>query len=167
MKFSDKIRFYRTLNNLSRKELGIKAGFSNTTAAIRISQYENGQNYPKAEIMSKLAAALNIDISALENTPITTQSGLIHTLFDLEGIYDLRITKNHNSFSITFNDLAAKDRRLHSFFDAWYYRQQLPVVDINSSIEYDLWKGQFPLDLINAEKSIDEEIDKKYRFLHL
>ena len=43
-----KIKRYRELRGWSQKELGIKCGFSASTADVRIAQYEKNKKIPRA-----------------------------------------------------------------------------------------------------------------------
>ena len=165
MTVDDKIRYYRELNGLSRKELGTKAGFSESTAAIRISQYENNQIIPKSDIMSKIADALNVDVSALANINISNEAELLHVFFELETHYGVKISKNENSYSITFEDLTYKNRTLLSYLDAWYHKQQDLDFGLERKNNYNLWQGRFPLDIQEAEISIDAKLTAKFDIL--
>ncbi len=162
MTVGDKICYHRIINGLSRKDLGIKAGFSKTTAAIRISQYENNQMIPKAEILKKIADALNVDISALANINIQTTDELLHTFFELENKFNVKISKNNDSYSISFNNLGVQNRLLQSYLDAWYHKQQRFILNLDSEEDYNLWRSHFPLDIRGNETIVENKLAQKY-----
>lgn len=54
-----KIKYYRKLNKLTQKELGLKIGVKHNT----ISSYENGTNEPDQDLLFSLAAVFNISIN--------------------------------------------------------------------------------------------------------
>jgi transcriptional regulator with XRE-family HTH domain len=63
MKFSGKFRTLRQNAGLKQKELGTALGVSART----IVKYENGQSYPSAEFLPKIAAFFDITIDSLMN----------------------------------------------------------------------------------------------------
>ena len=60
-----KIKKYRELRGWSQKELGLRCGFSASTADVRIAQYEKSKKIPRKKALKDIAAALEIDESAL------------------------------------------------------------------------------------------------------
>lgn len=61
LKVGDRIRYQRELRNLSRKELSEKSG----VAEVSITQYELDKRKPRIEQLTKIANALNVDVSFL------------------------------------------------------------------------------------------------------
>lgn len=57
----ERIKLYRNAKKLSQKELGIKCGFSYSTADVRIGQYENNSKIPRNDILLKIAKSLSIE----------------------------------------------------------------------------------------------------------
>lgn len=64
----DLIRHYRIKSGLTQQELGLLAGFGETSAGVRIAQYESGIRNTKAEIAGRIAAALNLSVEKLAIT---------------------------------------------------------------------------------------------------
>ncbi len=58
MNIGEQIRKYRSIANISQKELGKRLGMSQQ----QIAQYENGNRKPKFETLKKIGDALEIDI---------------------------------------------------------------------------------------------------------
>lgn len=58
--FKDKLKFLRHYRNMTQKELGIKIGFSESSAGVRIAQYESGTRLPKHDMIVRIADALSI-----------------------------------------------------------------------------------------------------------
>ncbi len=78
MKVGDRIRYQRELRNLSRKELSEKSG----VAEVSISQYELDKRKPRIEQLTKIANALNVDVSFLiteESYPDENYQKLLET----------------------------------------------------------------------------------------
>lgn len=58
--FGEKLRYLRRKNNLTQKQLGIAVGFSESTADVRIAQYETNARMPREEQLRKLAQVLDV-----------------------------------------------------------------------------------------------------------
>ena len=93
MAIGERIRFFRNLKGMTQKFLGVKVGFPEKTADIRLAQYESGTRTPKSELTEALADALGVSTMALNVPDIDTDLGFMHTLFALEDIYGLKIDK--------------------------------------------------------------------------
>ena len=91
MAIGERIRFFRNLKGYTQKGLGQLVGFSEKTADIRIAQYEAGARTPKADMINTMAANLDVSPLALTVPDIDTYYGLIHTLFALEDLTNLKI----------------------------------------------------------------------------
>jgi transcriptional regulator with XRE-family HTH domain len=63
------IKKYRSIANLSQRDLGIKAGEllsrKKPISQKQISKYEKGKVAPKTDVLRAIASALNIDINKL------------------------------------------------------------------------------------------------------
>lgn len=58
--FNDKLKYLRHYRKMTQKELGLKIGFSENSAGVRIAQYESGTRMPKQDMIDRIADALNI-----------------------------------------------------------------------------------------------------------
>lgn len=56
-----KIRYLRKQQHMTQKQLGLAVGFSESTADIRIAQYESGARAPKASLLHRIASVLEAD----------------------------------------------------------------------------------------------------------
>lgn len=65
MAIGDNIRYYRRKLGISQKELGEKIG---GTSQQQIGRWENGDKNPKLETQIKIAAALNVPVSQLNDS---------------------------------------------------------------------------------------------------
>ncbi len=91
MAIGERIRFFRNLNGMTQRRLGIAVGFPERSADVRMAQYEAGARTPKAELIESLAKIFGISPYALTVPDIDHDIGLAHTLFTLEDIYGLTI----------------------------------------------------------------------------
>lgn len=65
------IKDIRKTRGITQKQLGIMVGFPESTADIRIAQYESGSRQPKQELLSKICSALNCTISVVQYAEYT------------------------------------------------------------------------------------------------
>ena len=127
MAIGERIRFFRNLKGMTQKFLGVKVGFPEKTADIRLAQYESGTRTPKSDLTEALADALGVSTMALNVPDIDTDLGFMHTLFALEDIYGLkidklddevciRLDKNRGSMSVSlFEDLSAWQKEAEKY----------------------------------------------------
>lgn len=92
MATGERIRFFRTLRGITQKYLGLLLGFPESSADVRLAQYESEDRTPKAELTGQMAEALDVSPKAIAVPDIDTMDGLMHTLFALEDRKLLRIT---------------------------------------------------------------------------
>ena len=93
MAIGERIHFFRTLRGMTQKYLGVRLGFDEKSADVRIAQYESGTRSPKDNYIALLADTLGVSPLALSVPNIDSYDGLMHTLFALEDIYGL-VSKN-------------------------------------------------------------------------
>ena len=91
MATGERIKHFRNLRGMTMKYLGQEVGFSESTADVRLAQYESGSRTPKADLIEKLAEALEVSPRALAVPDIDNYIGLAHTLFTLEDRYGLKV----------------------------------------------------------------------------
>ena len=161
MAIGERIRWFRNRLDMTQKELGLKVGFGEHTADARIRQYETGIRNPKADVVKDLARIFDVAEETLTVPDIDTYIGLMHTLFALEDMYGLTITKldgqvclkqdlNHPNYSLSLaNDLLT-----------WYEEKNKLVTGCIRTEEYDQWRYCYP-----REKTIYQqwELDKKQK----
>ena len=56
-----KIQYLRKQQHMTQKQLGSAVGFSESTADVRIAQYESGARAPKAQLIHRIASVLEVD----------------------------------------------------------------------------------------------------------
>lgn len=81
-----RIRFIRTFRNMTQKELGIKLGFDEKSADIRISQYESDYRVPKDDMVRNMAEILDVHYNALKDYNFDNPIDVLESLlwFDTE-----------------------------------------------------------------------------------
>lgn len=59
MQIGERLKRIREFRGMTQKELGLAIGFSDSTARVRIGQYENGQRMSKKDTADAIAKVLN------------------------------------------------------------------------------------------------------------
>ena len=145
MAINERIQFFRNLRGMTQKYLGAALGFPETSADIRVAQYESGSRKPKAEITEKLAEVLDVSPKALDVPDIDSYVGLMHTLFALEDIYGLKVTRK-NGRPCLCPDFASGEQALFmmSLLDEWMAQKEKLDAGAITEEEYDQWRYRFP-----------------------
>ncbi len=168
MTLGNKIRKYRKLKDLTQKELGLKVGFSAETADSRIRKYESDSMAPKTAIRTKLAEALDIDISALSDINVSTYEDVMRVLFQFEDTFGMDIEKRDGSTYLYFNDDNVEIRTLITYMNIWKSQKKLLLSDSENNSEeqkraYELWKSRFAGNTRDYFARIEKEILERYK----
>ena len=115
MAIGERIRYFRNLRGMTQKYLGMRVGFPERTADIRMAQYEAGTRTPKADLVEALAYVLDVSPQALTVPDIDTDYGLMHTLFALEDRRGLRIGEIDGEICLRLDK--SDWNKFHSMFD--------------------------------------------------
>ena len=145
MATGERINYFRNLRGLTQKYLGQKIGFPDSSADVRIAQYESETRHPKVDVIKKLAKVLDVKPSAIEVPNIDTEIGLMHTVFALEDRYGLKICKIDDELYLK---LERKDNRtfnnMFSLLNDWNDQaSQLAEKKITVE-EYNHWRYHYP-----------------------
>lgn len=170
MTLGEKIKKFRTLNDLTQKELGIEVGFSAVTADSRIRKYESDLMAPKKDIKDKLIAALDIDDSALSETDISSAEDVIHLFFELEENFGMEVDKRNGKIYLSFDDSNNKIRTLITYLNLWQTQKSIMLPDAKNSTaseltEYEKWKSRFSLNVNEYFMSKETELNNYYAAL--
>ena len=87
-----RIRYIRKKRNMTMKYLGVAVGLPESSADIRISQYESETRTPKDDLLFKIADELGVSPYTLSVPDLDSVIGVMHTLFILEDLYSFRFT---------------------------------------------------------------------------
>ena len=145
MAIGERIRFFRNLKGMTQKFLGVKIGFPEKAADVRLAQYETGSRTPKPELTNALANALGVSAMALNIPDIDSEVGLMHTLFALEDIYGFKIDKLNGEVCIKLDkDKGTSYISLLERFTAWQKEAEKYRNGEISKEEYDRWRYTYP-----------------------
>ena len=147
------MRWFRTAIGMTQKELGMKLGFSEHTAVIRVGQYENEKRTPKQDMINQMARIFDVAPEAIAVPNIDNYYGLMHTLFTLEDRYGLSIAEIDGEICLKQNiNHPNYDRYLADRLRDWNEEKQRLN---NGSIlvsEYNHWRYNYPADLAKEQK---------------
>ena len=145
MAIGERISFFRNMRGMTQKLLGIKVGFPERSADVRLAQYETGVRTPKADMTAALAEALDVSPHALTVPDIDSYVGHMHTLFTLEDRYGLKIEVQDGDVALTINPRTNRSAaELHRMLWAW--REQAAKLEAGEITreEYDRWRYRYP-----------------------
>ena len=61
MVLGERIKRIRTFRGLTQRELGLKLGYEERNADVRVAQYESGYRVPKKDTLMEIAKILNVN----------------------------------------------------------------------------------------------------------
>ncbi|BCK84024.1 hypothetical protein MM59RIKEN_13430 [Pusillibacter faecalis] len=163
MAIGERIRYFRNLRGMTQKYLGMRVGFPERTADIRMAQYEAGTRTPKADLVEALAYVLDVSPQALTVPDIDTDYGLMHTLFALEDRRGLRIGEIDGEICLRLDK--SDWNKFHSMFNMWNaWRKEAAKLEAGEITreEYDHWRYTYPR--VEAERTraaLDELRERK------
>lgn len=158
MAIGERIKFIRNLRGMTQKYLGIKVGFPEKTADIRLAQYESGTRTPKADLINELAQVLEVSPKALSVPDIDSYNGLMHTFFTMEDLYGLKIDTLCDEVCIRLDKEAGTTFiTMFEMLSAWLKQaDRFRNGDITKE-EYDQWRYTYPQMLAENNR---EKLDK-------
>lgn len=163
MAIGERIRYFRNLRGMTQKYLGMRVGFPERTADIRMAQYEAGTRTPKADLVEALAYVLDVSPQALTVPDIDTDYGLMHTLFALEDRRGLRIGEIDGEICLRLDK--SDWNKFHSMFNMWNtWKKEAAKLEAGEITreEYDHWRYTYPR--VEAERTraaLDELRERK------
>ena len=169
MAIGERIRFLRNLRGMTQKYLGLLIGFPERSADVRLAQYETGARTPKADLTETLAKALDVSPHALNVPNIDSTIGIAHTLFALEDIYGLTVSKEDGVLCLVADvHRNPKARDILALLDSWQEISTLRRMGDISQEEYDQWRYCFPAYETFEERKkrksiVNERREKKHR----
>lgn len=68
MAIGERIRLFHNLRGMTQKYLGMKLGFPERSADVRMAQYESEDRVPKAELTKAIAEILDVSPNAFDGS---------------------------------------------------------------------------------------------------
>ena len=145
MAIVERIHFFRTMRGMTQKYLGMLLGFPESSADVRLAQYETGTRTPKADLTAALAQALDVSPKALDVPDIDSYVGLMHTLFTLEDNYGLTVSETDGEVCLKVDKSKGKNAvELLKMLYAWKEQADKLAAGEISREEYDRWRYRYP-----------------------
>ena len=147
------MRWFRNRIGMTQKELGIKLGFSERTAVIRVGQYETEKRKPKQDMVDQLARIFDVASESISVPEIDNYSGLMHTLFTLEDRYGLTVTTLDGQVCLK-QDINHPNYDISLAEDLMAWRDKKDKLTSGSILvaEYDHWRYNYPKDKARETK---------------
>lgn len=145
MAIGERIRFFRNMKGITQKYLGQVVGFPESSADVRMAQYETGSRTPKADLTKTLAGFFDISTNALTVPDIDTDIGLMHTLFALEDIRGLTIGEIDGEICLRLDK--SRGTTYHAMFEmlsAWAEQARKLDAGKITKEDYDRWRYNYP-----------------------
>ena len=144
-----RIRYIRKKRNMTMKYLGVAVGLPESSADIRISQYESETRTPKDDLLFKIADELGVSPYTLSVPDLDSVIGVMHTLFILEDLYSFRFTVMHTlfiledlySFRFTLDDCTSD--RLKKAINEWQGEYERYSKGEIGKEQYDNWRYNY------------------------
>ena len=137
----ERIRFFRKRQNLTLRELGLRLGFSEHSADVRIAQYENQERVPRPGLLKRFAELFNVSTAALNVPDLSSSCGIMQLLFAMEDDHGLFIRDVDGQPAFFFDpDFSDNTRTLNLLITRWMVMRQLRDSGSISSEEYDDWR---------------------------
>ena len=144
MSIGSKIRLLRMKKGITQKELGMKLGFTESTAEVRIAQYETDSRIPREDLLNRIADALNVNVEYL-NPDTRTAIGKMQAFFEMEddGVLQPKIVNGEPVLSFGQKDCSDTALAIQLFMHQWTDKaEQLRNGEITQE-EYDQWRYHY------------------------
>jgi transcriptional regulator with XRE-family HTH domain len=154
MTVGQRIKKIRGIRGLTQKELGMRLGFPEKSADIRMAQYESGTRKPKKGLLTKMADVLEVRPEALEEPNLESHVGVMHALFALEDAYGARVSEVDGNMCLIFDrglrasgDFALDGRRraLNGMLREWRREAVRAENGETTRGEYNEWRFDYPM----------------------
>ena len=148
MAIGNRIKWARTLRQMTMKQLGLAVGFEENGADVRIAQYENNSRKPKEELLHKIADVLQVDFAYLDRGEPNRLVNFSFDLFEMETWFSDQMqlievpaeTEDQpNRVAFCLNQEA-----MQSFFKEWKMRKDELAAGKITKEEYYLWQIGWP-----------------------
>ena len=145
MSIGSKIRLLRMKKGLTQKELGLKLGFKEPSADVRVAHYESDLRSPREDMLNRIADALNVNVEYL-NPDTRTAIGTMQALFEMEdnGLFYPEKVNGEPVLSLRQHNHSDPALVMQMFVRQWTDKaEQLRNGEITQE-EYDEWRYHFP-----------------------
>ena len=168
-----KIKKYRNYRQYTQEQLGQLAGFPQTTAQIRIGQYEANKKVPGDDSLSGIAKGLGIKKEALTDVDYSSKDVMYQALFELEDNFGLCPREVDNHYVLDFIETADSEDAIklsnseEEFLAEWSKVKKMFLPSKYDTEEekkekkkrYALWKASYPSQV--SDQLLEERAKEK------
>jgi hypothetical protein len=168
-----KIKKYRNYRQYTQEQLGQLAGFPQTTAQIRIGQYEANKKVPGDDSLSGIAKGLGIKKEALSDVDYSSKDVMYQALFELEDNFGLCPREVDNHYVLDFIKTADSEDAIklsnseEEFLAEWSKVKKMFLPSKYDTEEekkekkkrYALWKASYPSQV--SDQLLEERAKEK------
>lgn len=187
MTLGEKIKRIRTFRGLTQRDLGLKLGYDEKNADVRIAQYESGYRVPKKDTLLAMSEIMNINSIHLTGTKSRTAEEIMLTFFwldeDNRNIFHLfQLVRNpgktnaSDDTAVRYNDndnwpahppvgMWINYGLVNDFMREWCLRKEQLRSDIISEDEYFEWKINWPATSSTVDEKGNDKKDNRYNWL--
>ena len=128
-----RLKFIRRFRRLTQKELGLRMGYSEKTADVRIAQYEKNARTPNAETTAKLAEVLKVSPAVFSPTICASREDLLQSmywLFLMKGggdIYDCETEYARSRMEQKLGVITVEEFLEKTLVKPWKHTRRLPM----------------------------------------
>ena len=168
MTVGEKIKKYRQLKGMTKRELGVAVGFKEGTADVRISQYESDKTVPRRENMALIASVLDVEEEALADINVSSFADVMHVLFEFEERFGMEVEKRDGKTFLVFDDANEEILALTSCLNIWSklrsgFSSGCGKADPERMKAYARWKGRFAQNIDGYCHRIEMQIYDHYK----
>lgn len=143
MTLGKKIKRIRTYRGMTQKELGIRLGYKESGADVRVAQYESNQRRPKKDTLYRIAEILEVSPYHFIQLGEESQEELIRTLLwmEEERTESLQIFSINNTESQAAKvGICLSNREIEKILLEWMEKRNEVIKGEISEREYLEWK---------------------------
>lgn len=142
----DKLKRVRTFRKMTQKQLGLALGYDESSADVRIAQYEADKRTPKEDTIQTMANILNVNTLALRGsiTPYCAED-ILSTLFEMDEEMPIELVGVNKEDESKENVAIMIDYSImQGFLEEWKLRKQEVTDGSITDKEYQEWKLNWP-----------------------
>lgn len=144
MSLGSRIQFFRWRQGFTQKKLGIALGFTESTADVRVSQYESDSKVPRYELLCQMADVLQVSVDALKSPNLDSTEGIMQTLFLMEDLCAFSIDEHDGTLCIRLDTNSPKYEKMQELFSEWYKEATKFREGSVTREQYDQWRYLYP-----------------------
>lgn len=164
MTLGKRIKRIRTYRGMTQKELGIRLGYKESTADVRIAQYESDQRRPKTDTLYQMAEILAIHLFYLVKAKEGSLEELLQTLLWMEeenpdlvqlcflGDTESKVSEERRELQTDRVRIRINDQKIESVIAEWLRKRIEVKKGILSEAEYLEWKWRLSQERDNKKR---------------